>query len=93
MSSCTVLHVKIDSLSATQRSCVHTGHMIPIDQPRAALHMVKMIMERHDVVVSGASRRTQRAAAVVEQPAVPGSAMAAAGLWRVAALVRAALRC
>jgi len=87
-----VLHMKIDSLLPTQRSCVHTGHMIPIDQPRAALHTVKLIMERHNAVVSGASRRTQRAAAVVEQPAVPSAAVAAAGLWRIAALVRAALR-
>lgn len=32
---------------------LHAGHMIPIDQPRSALRMVRMIMDRHSQVSGG----------------------------------------
>ena len=42
---------------------LHAGHMIPIDQPRSALRMVRMIMDRHSQVSGG------------QQPARPADIM------------------
>jgi carboxypeptidase C (cathepsin A) len=46
-----VLHVPIASL--LMGGSVHAGHMIPIDQPRSALRMVRMIMDRHRKISGG----------------------------------------
>lgn len=52
------------------------GHMIPIDSPRGALTMVRMIMDRHSRVVA--------ARGAAEGGATPAAA-AATRTWRLAA--------
>ena len=56
--------------------------MIPIDQPRAALHMVSLIMARQSGFVAQQREAGMQAAGAA---LVPGAAMPAAGAWRLAA--------